>query len=186
VPQFTRTSPRRKTQRREVEGAPRHCPSGLAQRLVVVAATRRQHMACVVASMAAAGTPSSCATSTARAAAPLAALPQRQLTVRCGSRQGRLELRLALAELRRPREAMHAGAEIRVPSLPAPPGQHRQSGVMGNLLVARWVMSVGWWMAEVQANCRTHRPHKLKRLISLCANPASILSVPIQTVRQSP
>jgi hypothetical protein len=28
-----------------------------------------------------------------------------------------------------------------------------------------------------------HRPQKLKRLISLCANPASISSVPIQTVR---
>jgi hypothetical protein len=39
---------------------------------------------------------------------------------------------------------------------------------------------------RVQATCRTHRPHKLKRLISLCTNPVSILSVPIQTVRQSP
>jgi hypothetical protein len=35
----------------------------------------------------------------------------------------------------------------------------------------------------VQANCRTHRPQKLKCLISLCTNPVSILSVPIQTVR---
>ena len=36
---------------------------------------------------------------------------------------------------------------------------------------------------SLQANCRTHRPQKLKRLISLCTNPVSILSVPIQTVR---
>jgi hypothetical protein len=35
----------------------------------------------------------------------------------------------------------------------------------------------------LQANCRTHRPQKLKCLISLCTNPVSILSVPIQTVR---
>jgi hypothetical protein len=35
----------------------------------------------------------------------------------------------------------------------------------------------------VQANCRTHRPQKLKCLISLCTNPVSVLSVPIQTVR---
>jgi hypothetical protein len=35
----------------------------------------------------------------------------------------------------------------------------------------------------VQANCRTHRPQKLKCLISLCTNPVSILSAPIQTVR---
>ena len=34
----------------------------------------------------------------------------------------------------------------------------------------------------LQANCRTHRPQKLKCLISLCTNPVSILSVPIQTV----
>jgi hypothetical protein len=37
--------------------------------------------------------------------------------------------------------------------------------------------------APLQANCRTHRPQKLKRLISLCTNPVSILSVPIQAVR---
>jgi hypothetical protein len=35
----------------------------------------------------------------------------------------------------------------------------------------------------VQAKCRTHRPQKLECLISLCTNPVSILSVPIQTVR---
>ena len=34
----------------------------------------------------------------------------------------------------------------------------------------------------IQANCRTHRPQKLKCLISLCTNPVSILSVPIRTV----
>ena len=36
---------------------------------------------------------------------------------------------------------------------------------------------------KIQANCETHRPQKLKCLISLCTNPVSILSVPIQTVR---
>ena len=35
----------------------------------------------------------------------------------------------------------------------------------------------------LQANCRTHRSQKLKCLISLCTNPVSILTVPIQTVR---
>jgi hypothetical protein len=33
------------------------------------------------------------------------------------------------------------------------------------------------------SQCRTHRPQKLICLISLCTNPVSILSVPIQTVR---
>jgi hypothetical protein len=36
---------------------------------------------------------------------------------------------------------------------------------------------------SLQANCRTHRPQKLKCLISLCTNPVSILSFPIQAVR---
>jgi hypothetical protein len=38
---------------------------------------------------------------------------------------------------------------------------------------------------EGQANCRTHRPQELKCLISLCTNPVSIVSVPIQTVRNA-
>jgi hypothetical protein len=41
----------------------------------------------------------------------------------------------------------------------------------------------GHLTGRLQANCRTHRPKKLKRLISLCTNPVSISSVPIQTVR---
>jgi hypothetical protein len=36
---------------------------------------------------------------------------------------------------------------------------------------------------SAQVNSRTHRPQKLKCLISLCTNPVSILSVPFQTVR---
>ena len=41
----------------------------------------------------------------------------------------------------------------------------------------------GRFESNGQANCRTHRPQKLKCLISLCTNRVSILSVPIQTVR---
>ena len=43
--------------------------------------------------------------------------------------------------------------------------------------------AVGSAGKPVQANCRTHRPQKLKRLISLCTIPVSILSVPDQTAR---
>jgi hypothetical protein len=35
----------------------------------------------------------------------------------------------------------------------------------------------------IQTISKTHRPQKLKCLISLCTNPVSILSVPIQAVR---
>jgi hypothetical protein len=44
-------------------------------------------------------------------------------------------------------------------------------------------VSEGGAQRALQANCRAHRPQKLKCSISLYTNPVSILSVPIQTVR---
>jgi hypothetical protein len=41
-------------------------------------------------------------------------------------------------------------------------------------------------LKQVQVNSRTHVPQKLTSLISLCTNPVSILSAPIQTVNSSP
>jgi hypothetical protein len=70
-------------------------------------------------------------------------------------------------------ELLHASVPLLVVNAGAYTQQHAQMASYGALR-RRW---------EVQAKCRTHRPQKLKCLISLCTNPVSILSVPIQTVR---
>jgi hypothetical protein len=56
-------------------------------------------------------------------------------------------------------------------------------GGLATLRVRQWSSREAAAAGTLQANCRTHRPQKLKCLIFLCTNPVPILSVPIHAVR---